>query len=263
MAKQTNIRRRGNSWVVNIRVNGEKVWRRSRRATRPSYSSSGSGPSGARHLPAPVKSTFRRRPRRGTSTASTRAAGGAPGKRPPSRLPQRPRRPTSLPAFGDRQLADVTAERIAAWRRDRIADGGCRAGPPEKVVAVLHGIFERARREYGLPGNPVGDVDARRNAYDGTIDFYSPEEVRALVRAADRAGRRALPHRRVHRPSPRRARRAPRARGRLRRTARSGSRASYARRRAHDTEVGQGRAVPMVARGREGARPAARRARRL
>jgi hypothetical protein len=26
MAKQTNIRRRRRSWVVNIRVNGEKVW---------------------------------------------------------------------------------------------------------------------------------------------------------------------------------------------------------------------------------------------
>jgi hypothetical protein len=27
MARQTNIRRRGNAWVVNLRVNGEKVWR--------------------------------------------------------------------------------------------------------------------------------------------------------------------------------------------------------------------------------------------
>jgi hypothetical protein len=26
MAKQTNIRRRGASWIVNIRVNGAKVW---------------------------------------------------------------------------------------------------------------------------------------------------------------------------------------------------------------------------------------------
>jgi integrase len=54
----------------------------------------------------------------------------------------------------------------------------------EKVVSVLHGIFETARREYAFPSNPVDDVE-RLETHGAAIDFYSPEEVWALVRAAD------------------------------------------------------------------------------
>jgi integrase len=45
--------------------------------------------------------------------------------------------------------------------------------------------MERARKVYGLPSNPVRDVEKLRERYDATrFDFYSPEEVWALVRAA-------------------------------------------------------------------------------
>jgi integrase len=45
--------------------------------------------------------------------------------------------------------------------------------------------MERARKVYGLPSNPVREVEKLRERYDATrFDFYSPEEVWALVRAA-------------------------------------------------------------------------------
>jgi hypothetical protein len=54
-----------------------------------------------------------------------------------------------------------------------------------KVVAVMHSIYERARRTYGLRDNPVADVERIRHHYDpARFDFYSPEEIAALVRAA-------------------------------------------------------------------------------
>jgi integrase len=45
--------------------------------------------------------------------------------------------------------------------------------------------MERARKVYGLPSNPVRDVEKVRERYDATrFEFYSPEEVHALARAA-------------------------------------------------------------------------------
>jgi integrase len=45
--------------------------------------------------------------------------------------------------------------------------------------------MERARKVYGLPSNPVRDVEKLRERWDATrFDLYSPEEVHALARAA-------------------------------------------------------------------------------
>jgi integrase len=45
--------------------------------------------------------------------------------------------------------------------------------------------MERARKAYDLPRNPVADVDRIRVSFDAArFDFYSPEEVYALARAA-------------------------------------------------------------------------------
>ncbi len=45
--------------------------------------------------------------------------------------------------------------------------------------------MERARKLYRLPANPVADVEKPRTAAKTDIDVFSPEEVMALVRAAD------------------------------------------------------------------------------
>jgi integrase len=89
-----------------------------------------------------------------------------------------------IPAFGTARLEDVTAKRIERWRGEWLAKHGHHR-QAVKLLAILHGIFERARRVYGLKGNPAADVERLRVRYDRTdYDFFSPEEVWALVRAA-------------------------------------------------------------------------------
>jgi integrase len=53
-----------------------------------------------------------------------------------------------------------------------------------KLIVLLHGIFVRARKVYGLRLNPVAEVEKFPQQRSGDIEVYSPEEVWALVRAA-------------------------------------------------------------------------------
>jgi integrase len=89
-----------------------------------------------------------------------------------------------IPAFGRLPLEAVTARAIERWRQDWLAEHG-RPRTAAKLTTMLHGILERARRAYGLEGNPAADVERLPLRYDpAAFDFYSPEEVHALVRAA-------------------------------------------------------------------------------
>lgn len=48
----------------------------------------------------------------------------------------------------------------------------------------MHAIFRRAVKVYGLPHNPLANVDRYRVRRSGDIEVFSPEEVWSLVRAA-------------------------------------------------------------------------------
>jgi integrase len=92
-----------------------------------------------------------------------------------------------LPTFSDLALEDITTEMVEQWRaglgadRDKPLSNRTR----NKTLTILGAIFERARKVYGLRVNPTRDVEKLRERYDATrFDFYSPEEVLALVRAA-------------------------------------------------------------------------------
>lgn len=65
-----------------------------------------------------------------------------------------------------------------------MAEGRLPRRTADKLVAILHGIFERARKAYGFPSNPVDHVERFPAEYSGRFDFYSPEDVWALVRKA-------------------------------------------------------------------------------
>jgi integrase len=89
-----------------------------------------------------------------------------------------------LPAFGKLALDAITPalieRRRSAWLR-----AGMTPRTANKQLAILHGIFKRAAKTYGLRVNAAAGVDRVRERYDSTrFDFYSPEEVWALVRAA-------------------------------------------------------------------------------
>ncbi|HYR46157.1 MAG TPA: hypothetical protein VER78_04060, partial [Thermoanaerobaculia bacterium] len=89
-----------------------------------------------------------------------------------------------LPAFGDVTLESMTPDVIDRWRRRLLAEKRLAPRTVNKALTVLHGIMEHARRLWRLPVNPVADVEKARQRYSGDFDFFSPEEVMALVRAA-------------------------------------------------------------------------------
>src|SRR3954447_13154856 len=89
-----------------------------------------------------------------------------------------------LPAFGHLRIEQVTTARIERWKSDFLIRTGQRR-QAAKLVALLHSMYERARVLYGLPRNPAADVSKIKLSYDAaSFDFYTPEEVWALVRAA-------------------------------------------------------------------------------
>jgi len=91
-----------------------------------------------------------------------------------------------IPAFGTMRLEDVTGPAIEKWRSNGIASKELTLRPAIKLTTILHGIFERACRVYGLPRNPVDDVERLRERYAAeNYDFYTPEDVWALARNAD------------------------------------------------------------------------------
>ena len=82
--------------------------------------------------------------------------------------------------LGDVALEDVTPELIERWKATLTGSNRTVA----KYLVNLHGIFRRAMKVWGLPRNPVADVERPRYRISDDIDAFSPEEVLALVRAA-------------------------------------------------------------------------------
>jgi integrase len=88
------------------------------------------------------------------------------------------------PAFGDLPLEDITPRRIDDWRRSLIDERGLSSRSVNKLLVLLQGICERARKVWELRENPVRDVDRQPLARRAHIDVYSIKEIRALVHAA-------------------------------------------------------------------------------
>jgi hypothetical protein len=60
--------------------------------------------------------------------------------------------------LGDPPLEDVTAEMIERWKATLTASNRTVA----KYLVNLHGIFRRAVKVWGLPRNPVAEVERPR-----------------------------------------------------------------------------------------------------
>jgi integrase len=114
-----------------------------------------------------------------------------------------------LPAFGERPLEQITSDDIERWRAGLCAvdgphtgrgrHGSSGAGPEavsrllrplsnnskNHIMVLLHGVFARACKVWKLPVNPVAAVERYPTRLSGDIEVFSPEEVWALVRAAE------------------------------------------------------------------------------
>jgi integrase len=85
-----------------------------------------------------------------------------------------------VPELGKLRLEDVTAEQVEEW----LAGMPGKPSTRRKALVLLHGIFQRARKVYALPINPVADIEKPPLQRSTDIEVFSPEEVWALVRAA-------------------------------------------------------------------------------
>src|SRR3954453_18688801 len=89
-----------------------------------------------------------------------------------------------VPAFGHLRIEQITTARVERWKSEFLIRTGQRR-QAAKLVALMHSMYERAGVLYGLQRNPVAAVTKIKVNYDAArFDFYSPEEVWALVRAA-------------------------------------------------------------------------------
>jgi integrase len=86
--------------------------------------------------------------------------------------------------FGDQAVESVTTESIERWKTAFMAERKRSNRTLQKYLVVLHSIFKRAMKVYGLPRNPAATVERPRLARRAGIDVFSSEEVLALVRAA-------------------------------------------------------------------------------
>jgi integrase len=80
-------------------------------------------------------------------------------------------------------VEDIDAAAIERWRAGLSSKLSGRT--KNKLLIQLHGIFRRAQKVYGLPRNPMADVERHRQRPNGDIQVFSVEEVLALVRAAE------------------------------------------------------------------------------
>lgn len=91
-----------------------------------------------------------------------------------------------LAEFGEQPLEAVTPDMIDAYKERLIAEGKLSNRTIVRHLTVLHGIFKRARRAYGLGSNPASAelVERPKVVYTGEFDTFDREEIEWLAGAA-------------------------------------------------------------------------------
>ena len=78
--------------------------------------------------------------------------------------------------FGALRIESVSSARIERWRDERVRDHDMSRRLANKLLAILHGIFEYAVRKHGLLRNPVKDVEKLVDRVSPTppVRYYGP-----------------------------------------------------------------------------------------
>lgn len=192
--RRTNVRRRGELWIVSWRHSGKQQWRSFPSEEQAElFAARYVWPRREREkYEPPAKVTF------GVAAAEwLRHGENEGGSRGPWKASTRRDYRSALRThfigteeepgwLRDVPLAKITPATIERWRGEALAKGMSRRNAA-KLTAILHAVFERARRAYRHPTNPVAAVEPIVVKYDeGRVrDAYSSEEVHAIVRAAD------------------------------------------------------------------------------
>ena len=86
------------------------------------------------------------------------------------------------PAFGELPLEQVTTEMIEAWRTCELREGELSRRSLQSSSCGLQRDLPPRPEGLEAPDQPVGRSGAPERLQNAPIDFYSPEEVQALVR---------------------------------------------------------------------------------
>ena len=98
-----------------------------------------------------------------------------------------------LPAFRGRRIEKIDANEIEQWRDELVDERDLSRRSANKLLIILGAIFERAVKTHGLLRNPVREVPKFRVRYDpNAYDFFSPDEIEQLSKAAGSAQDRAI-----------------------------------------------------------------------
>ena len=91
-----------------------------------------------------------------------------------------------LPEFGPRPLEAITPDSIDAYKERLIAEGRLSARVIVRHLTVLHGIFKRAKRVWGLAENPASAdlVERPKVVYTGEFQTLARDELELLAGAA-------------------------------------------------------------------------------
>jgi integrase len=89
--------------------------------------------------------------------------------------------------FSDRPLESLDADDIDRYKEALIAEGRLSNRTIVRHLTVLHGLFKRAGRAYGLERNPASAdlVERPRVTYSGEYSAYEPDEVELLAAHAE------------------------------------------------------------------------------
>ena len=153
-----------------------------------------------------------------------------------------------LEEFGDLALDAVTPDAIDAYKERLIAEGKLSNRTVVRHLTVLHGIFKRAKRVWGLQDNPASAdlVERPKVTYTGEFDTFTRDEIELLAANADDHQDAAIYRvAGVHRTAPRRVAGAALGRRRLRR--RAAARPAQLHQRREKVPKGKRvRSVPMM-----------------
>ena len=91
-----------------------------------------------------------------------------------------------LEEFGEKKIEAITPTMIESYR-DGLLEGKLSNRTIIRHLTVLHGIFKRAKRVWGLPDNPASAemVERPKMIYTGEFDTFDRAEIDRLVGAAE------------------------------------------------------------------------------
>ena len=97
-----------------------------------------------------------------------------------------------MAALGDRPISELTTREIGAFLR-ALDERGCKPRTVNRHRQLISAAFNYAMREdtYAIARNPAAGTTKRREPPAAVLDFYEPDEVETLARAAELGAHRA------------------------------------------------------------------------